>query len=52
MERVNLDREKAGLKPNPIMNYDEWKLAHNIPTPAPEPTPTAKEPDPQKSGGE
>lgn len=24
MERVNLDREKAGLMPNPIMTQEEW----------------------------
>lgn len=24
MERVNLDREKVGLKPNPIMTQEEW----------------------------
>jgi hypothetical protein len=25
MERVNLDREKAGLKPKPILSLQEWK---------------------------
>ena len=24
MEKVNLDREKAGLKPTPILTYEEW----------------------------
>lgn len=45
MEKMNLDREKAGLKPQPIQTFAEWKLAHNIPTPAPDPkaaTPEAK----------
>ncbi len=37
MEKLNLDREKSGLKPNQIMTFEEWKLAHNIPTPAPQP---------------
>lgn len=37
MEKLNLDREKSGLKPNQIMTFEEWKLAHNIPTHAPEP---------------
>ena len=45
MEKLNLDREKSGLKSQPIMTFEEWKLAHNIPTPAPEP---GKEPTPQK----
>jgi hypothetical protein len=36
-ERLNLDRQKAGLKPQPVMTFAEWKLAHNISTPAPPP---------------
>ncbi len=24
MEKLNLEREKAGLKPNPILTYEEW----------------------------
>ncbi|MCX5908656.1 MAG: hypothetical protein NTY64_16140 [Deltaproteobacteria bacterium] len=36
-EKLNLDREKSGLKPQPIMTFAEWKLAHNITTPAPPP---------------
>ena len=36
-ERLNLDRQKAGLKSQPIMTFEEWKLAHNIPTPSHEP---------------
>ncbi len=44
MEKLNLDRQKAGLKPQPIQTYEEWKLAHNIPTPAPEPKPAPPEP--------
>lgn len=45
MEKLNLDREKSGLKPQAIMSYGDWKLAHNIPTPAPKPpkTPTPQE---------
>jgi len=34
-DKLNLDREKAKLKPQPVMTFAEWKLAHNIPTPAP-----------------
>ena len=37
MEKLNLDREKAKLKPQPIQIFEEWELAHNITTPAPEP---------------
>ena len=42
MERLNLDREKSHLKPQPVMTYAEWRLAHNITTPAPAPTPAAE----------
>lgn len=51
MERLNLDRQKSGLKPQPIMTFAEWKLAHNISTPAPPPTATTtapQEPDTEK----
>lgn len=24
MEKLNLEREKSGLKPNPILTYEEW----------------------------
>ena len=34
MERVNLDREKAGLKPNPIMAQEEWISAQTAGRPA------------------
>ncbi len=34
MERVNLDREKAGLKPNPIMAQEEWIGAQTAGRPA------------------
>ena len=27
MEKINLEREKAGLKPNRIMTEDEWRSA-------------------------
>jgi hypothetical protein len=36
-DKLNLEREKAGLKLQPVMTFPEWKLAHNITTPAPEP---------------
>jgi len=32
-EKLNFDREKVHLKPQPVMTFPEWKLAHNIPTP-------------------
>ena len=28
MERTNLERERAGLKPRPIQSFSEWKVAH------------------------
>lgn len=31
MERVNLEREKAGLQPSPIQSYPEWAEAQGIP---------------------
>jgi hypothetical protein len=43
-EKLNLDRQKSGLKPQPVMTFFEWKLAHNIPTPAPPPTTTTTTP--------
>jgi hypothetical protein len=36
-EKLNLDRQKAGLKAQPIMTFEEWKSAHNISTPTSEP---------------
>lgn len=42
-EKLNLDRQKSGLQPQPIMTFAEWKLAHNIPTPAPAPEKAATE---------
>ena len=44
-EKLNLERTRSGLKPQPVMTFAEWKLAHNITTPAPEPK---KEPAPQE----
>jgi hypothetical protein len=52
MERINLDREKAGFKPRPIMTQEEWISAQTAGrpaiapastpvTPAPTPTPVA-----------
>ena len=46
-DKLNLEREKAGLKPQPVMTFAEWKLAHNIPTPASEPK--AAPPEPKKN---
>jgi hypothetical protein len=34
MERINLDREKSGLKPNPIMTQEEWISAQTAGRPA------------------
>jgi hypothetical protein len=34
MERLNLDREKVGLKPNPIMSQEEWIGAQTAGRPA------------------
>jgi hypothetical protein len=42
-EKLNLDRQKSGLKPQPVMTFAEWKLAHNIPTAAPPPERAATE---------
>jgi hypothetical protein len=42
-DKLNLEREKSSLKPQPVMTYAEWKLAHNIPTPAPPPEKPAAE---------
>lgn len=43
-DKLNFEREKAGLKPQPVMTFAEWKLAHNIPTPAPAPPPASPPP--------
>ena len=43
MERINMEREKAGLSPRPIMNQEEWvtaQAAGRSPT-APAPPPAA-----------
>lgn len=34
MERINLDREKCGLKPSPIMTQEEWISAQTAGRPA------------------
>ncbi len=34
MEQVNLSREKAGLKPNPIMSQEDWIGAQTAGRPA------------------
>jgi hypothetical protein len=33
MEEINLQREKSGLKPSPIMTQDEWKSAQTYSAP-------------------
>jgi len=33
MARTNMEREKAGLKPQPIQTFAEWKVAHLPPKP-------------------
>lgn len=43
-EKLNLDRQKSGIKLQPIMTFPEWKLAHNIPTPVPPPSTTTTTP--------
>jgi hypothetical protein len=43
-DKLNLEREKARLKPQPVMTFAEWKLAHNIATPVPEPKAASSEP--------
>jgi hypothetical protein len=43
MERLNLDREKAGLKANPVMTQEDWIAAQTAGRPAIAPPPeTAK----------
>jgi hypothetical protein len=44
MEKVNLERQKAGLKPNPIMTQEEWIGAQTAGRPAI--TPAADTPAP------
>ncbi len=43
MERINMEREKSGLSPRPIMTQEEWvaAAAAGRPAPAPSPAPTA-----------
>lgn len=33
MERTNMEREKAGLKPQPVQSFAEWKVASMPPKP-------------------
>ena len=42
MERVNLDRQKAGFKPNPIMTQEDWISAQTAGRPAIAPVVPAK----------
>jgi hypothetical protein len=30
MEKVNLEREKSGLQPRPVMEFDEWIETHPL----------------------
>jgi hypothetical protein len=39
MERINLEREKAGLMPRPIMTQDEWASAQKAGSPPVTPAP-------------
>jgi hypothetical protein len=41
MERINLEREKAGLMPRPILTQEEWRAAHSPGQAAPAPAPAA-----------
>jgi hypothetical protein len=41
MEKVNLEREKFGLQPNPIMTQEEWIGAQTAGRPAIAPSPPA-----------
>lgn len=48
MEKINLEREKSGLKPRPLMTQEEWISAQTAgrpaiaPAPAPTTSPTSK----------
>jgi hypothetical protein len=47
MERINLEREKAGLQPRPIMTQEEWASAQKAGSPPaspPSPAPPAESP--------
>jgi hypothetical protein len=50
MERINMEREKAGLQPRPIMTQEEWVSAQtasrppSAPVPAPAPVAPAVTP--------
>jgi hypothetical protein len=37
MERINLEREKAGLMPRPILSPEEWRATQSPERPAPAP---------------
>ena len=43
-DKLNLDRQKSGLKSEPVMTFPEWKFAHNITTPAPPPVSASSKP--------
>jgi hypothetical protein len=40
METINLQRQKAGLKPNPIMEQDEWRAFQTANQSVPTSTPS------------
>jgi hypothetical protein len=50
MERINMEREKAGLSPRPIMTQEEWVSAqgagrtHPAPSTSPQPAPAMSVP--------
>jgi len=64
MERINLEREKAGLSPRPIMTQEEWVAAQAAsrpaaaptvaptPAPAPAPAPAAPAAEPAEKAAE
>jgi len=43
MEKTNMEREKAGLKPQPIQSFAEWKVASRIAPTVPEAAKETKE---------
>jgi hypothetical protein len=45
MEKVNFDREKAKLKPSPIMSQEEWMGAQTAGRPAIAPAPAVEKRD-------
>ena len=52
MERINLEREKAGLQPRPIMTQDEWVSAQKAGSPPPLAAPPPPAPESPGKGSE